>query len=135
MKSLFGNSWKDFFLGDLRFHPFRTCLIEKCDYRFHTVVFLGGLQGIYIMVLVLAEYYHMWVLVPLKDKIGKQSPQPTVTIWERMAVYEHVVEYGTGKRAKVGGHQIAGKTGTTQGFKDSIFVGYIKSSILYFCIF
>ena len=36
----------------------------------------------------------------------------------------HVVEHGTGKHAQIKPHQIAGKTGTTQGFKDGIFIGY-----------
>ncbi len=35
-----------------------------------------------------------------------------------------VVEYGTGKCAKALGVPVAGKTGTTQGYKDAWFIGY-----------
>ena len=35
-----------------------------------------------------------------------------------------VLKFGTGKKAKLNGHDIAGKTGTTQRFKDGWFVGY-----------
>jgi penicillin-binding protein 1A len=35
-----------------------------------------------------------------------------------------VIEEGTGKRAKVLNKSIAGKTGTTDGFKDAWFIGY-----------
>lgn len=35
-----------------------------------------------------------------------------------------VIDHGTGKRAKLDGWQAAGKTGTTQSYRDALFVGY-----------
>ncbi|MCF6343280.1 MAG: PBP1A family penicillin-binding protein [Devosiaceae bacterium] len=39
------------------------------------------------------------------------------------------ISLGTGKKAKLAGWQIAGKTGTTQGFKDAFFVGYSANMV------
>jgi len=39
------------------------------------------------------------------------------------------VEEGTGKAAKVKNWQVAGKTGTTQNFRDALFVGYTANLI------
>jgi penicillin-binding protein 1A len=35
-----------------------------------------------------------------------------------------VISHGTGKNAKLPGWQVAGKSGTTQSFRDALFVGY-----------
>ena len=41
----------------------------------------------------------------------------------------HVVEQGTGKVARVVGHETAGKTGTTQDYRDAWFIGYTSHLI------
>ena len=40
-----------------------------------------------------------------------------------------VVERGTGRRARIDGHMIAGKTGTTNDFRDAWFVGYAPDRV------
>lgn len=41
-----------------------------------------------------------------------------------------VVERGTGKRARLAGWQVAGKTGTTQEARDALFVGFTSAYVL-----
>jgi penicillin-binding protein 1A len=59
------------------------------------------------------------------DRDGKRPQQvisPQVAL-EMIAMMNSVVENGTGKRAQLDGVKVAGKTGTTNGWRDAWFVG------------
>lgn len=45
------------------------------------------------------------------------------------SMMEDVVNYGTGWRAKALGRQVAGKTGTTNDYRDAWFVGYVPDML------
>jgi penicillin-binding protein 1A len=45
-------------------------------------------------------------------------------IADMITMMKNVVENGTGKRARLDNIEVAGKTGTTNGYKDAWFVGY-----------
>jgi penicillin-binding protein 1A len=60
------------------------------------------------------------------DRDGKK-PQQVITAqvaMEMVGMMNSVVENGTGKRAQLDGIKVAGKTGTTNGWRDAWFVGY-----------
>lgn len=51
------------------------------------------------------------------------------SLYQMVSMLQGVVERGTGKQARVPGHTIAGKTGTTNEVKDVWFVGFSKDLI------
>ncbi|HEY1746657.1 MAG TPA: penicillin-binding protein 1A [Xanthobacteraceae bacterium] len=60
------------------------------------------------------------------DRDGKRPEQvisPQVAL-EMIGMMNSVVQNGTGRRAQLDGIQVAGKTGTTNGYRDAWFVGY-----------
>ena len=44
-------------------------------------------------------------------------------------VMKHTVDAGTGRRARLPGHDVAGKTGTTNDYRDAWFVGYVPDMV------
>lgn len=59
----------------------------------------------------------------------RNEPPPARVLPENVAfemndILVNVVEAGTGGRAKLEGHMAAGKTGTTQAYRDAWFVGF-----------
>jgi penicillin-binding protein 1A len=53
---------------------------------------------------------------------GQVIAPPIASMMNRMLI--NVIEHGTGRRAAIPGWQIAGKTGTSQDYRDSWFIGY-----------
>ncbi len=51
------------------------------------------------------------------------------SLYQLVSILQGVVERGTGRQARVAGHTIAGKTGTTNDVKDVWFVGFSKNLI------
>jgi len=68
---------------------------------------------------------------PLYDRIAPAGPQ--VLGAQELGDMNHmmvdVVESGTGRRARIDGHVIAGKTGTTNDFRDAWFIGYTPDRV------
>ena len=70
-----------------------------------------------------------------EDLLPPETDSETVPLSDEQSLYQMVsilqgaVERGTGKQARVSGHTIAGKTGTTNEVKDVWFIGFSKNLI------
>ena len=75
----------------------------------------------------------------IEQWIPDAEPPETVTqsepladaqsLYQIVSILQGVVERGTGRQARIEGHTIAGKTGTTNEVKDIWFIGFTKNII------
>ena len=68
-------------------------------------------------------------LLPPETHIETMPLSDPQSLYQMVSILQGVVERGTGKQARVSGHTIAGKTGTTNDVKDVWFVGFSKNLI------
>lgn len=68
-------------------------------------------------------------LLPPESKDVSEPLSDPQSLYQIVSILQGVVERGTGKQARVEGHTIAGKTGTTNMVKDVWFIGFSKNLI------
>ncbi len=68
-------------------------------------------------------------LLPPASVETSQTLSDEQSLYQMVSILQGAVERGTGKQARVYGHTIAGKTGTTNEVKDVWFVGFSKNLI------
>ncbi|MBR3510588.1 MAG: PBP1A family penicillin-binding protein [Alphaproteobacteria bacterium] len=68
----------------------------------------------------------------LMPPVSEKTEEPlsdAQSLYQIVSILQGAVERGTGKQARVEGHTIAGKTGTTNMVKDVWFIGFSKNLI------
>lgn len=68
-------------------------------------------------------------LLPPSQEIDAEPLVDAQSLYQIVSILQGAVERGTGRQARVDGHTIAGKTGTTNDVKDVWFVGFSKNMI------
>lgn len=68
-------------------------------------------------------------LLPMEEEVGTEPLSDSQSLYQIVSILQGTVERGTGRQARVPGHTIAGKTGTTNDVKDVWFVGFSKNLI------
>ena len=68
------------------------------------------------------------MLPPMEEEKSEPLSDPQ-SLYQIVSILQGAVERGTGKQARVAGHTIAGKTGTTNMVKDVWFIGFSKNLI------
>ena len=68
-------------------------------------------------------------LLPPQEEAKTEPLSDAQSLYQIVSILQGAVERGTGKQARVAGHTIAGKTGTTNQVKDVWFIGFSKNLI------
>lgn len=68
-------------------------------------------------------------LLPPAEEVKTEPLSDEQSLYQIVSILQGAVERGTGKQARVEGHTIAGKTGTTNDVKDVWFIGFSKNLI------
>lgn len=68
-------------------------------------------------------------LLPPEKAAESEPLSDPQSLYQIVSILQGAVERGTGKQARVAGHTIAGKTGTTNDVKDIWFVGFSQNVI------
>lgn len=66
---------------------------------------------------------------PVENQVESTPLSDAQSLYQMVSILQGAVERGTGKQARVPGHTIAGKTGTTNDVKDVWFIGFSKNLI------
>ncbi len=100
-------------------HVIKPQMVDYIEDRYGNV--LGGKPSVQIE-------WDPGLLPPTSDEDGEPLSDPQ-SLYQLVSILQGAVERGTGKQARVPGHTIAGKTGTTNDVKDVWFVGFSKNLI------
>ncbi|WP_067620637.1 penicillin-binding protein 1A [Dissulfuribacter thermophilus] len=78
------------------------------------------------------------LLLSIEDRSGnvlesftpvKKQALSKVTSYEMLHLLEGVVQHGTGRRARALGVPVGGKTGTTNDYRDALFIGFTRDVV------